>query len=177
MGLIDRLLGKDSAHASQSWPQMVLVPTGLCPMPNSENMSMRGFYIRDGSTDRAISHRELFELVPGSVIFKVAGTSFRPDALQLPAFGPGEPIQLVPEPDNRHDRHAVAVWDTTRRVHIGYVPRELSPLISSLFQEREPYGATALFEFLEGNRRKAVSVLVAPARFLQTLTIQEDEDA
>jgi hypothetical protein len=67
--------------------------------------------------------------------------------------------------------------DTASRVQIGYVPRELSPLISSLFQERESYGATAFFEFLEGNRRKAVSVLVAPARFLQTLTIEDDEDA
>lgn len=55
-------------------------------MLNGENMSMRGFYIRDASTHRGISHRELFELVPGSVIFKVAGASFRPDALQLPAL-------------------------------------------------------------------------------------------
>jgi hypothetical protein len=110
MGLLDGLFGKQPVSAQPSWPQMVLVPTGLNPMLNSENMSMRGFYIRDASTHRGISHRELFELVPGSVIFKVAGTSFRPDALQLPAFAPGEPIQLVPEPENRHDRSAVAVW-------------------------------------------------------------------
>jgi hypothetical protein len=156
---------------------MVLVPTGLNPIPDGENMSMRGFFIRDASTHRAISHRQLFELVPGSVIFKVAGTSFRPDALQLPAFAPGKPIQLVPEPKNRRDRNAIKVLDTTRRVHIGYVPRELASLIGSHFQEREAYGATAFFEFLDGNRRKALSVLVAPAAFLQTLTIEDEEDA
>jgi len=80
MSFLNKLLGKQSAPASQSWPEMVLVPTGPNPMPNDENMSMRGFYIRDVGTHRGISHRELFELVPGSVIFKVAGTSFRPDA-------------------------------------------------------------------------------------------------
>jgi hypothetical protein len=176
MGLLDRLRGKQPAPTAVTWGAMVLVPTGLNPMPDSDNMSMRGFYIRDADTDEAISHRQLYELVPGSLIFKVAGVSFREDALQLPAFKPGEPIQLIPEPKNRHDRNAVAVFDTTCRVHVGYVPRELARLIGSLFGEREAYGATAFFEFLQGNRRKALSVLVAPAAFLQTLTIEDDED-
>jgi hypothetical protein len=65
--------------------------------------------------------------------------------------------------------------DTHLRKHIGYVPRELAPTIGRISRGREPFGATVFFEFLQGKRRMALSVLVAPAAFLQTLTI-EDED-
>lgn len=129
MGLLDRLLGKQQAQASPSWPQMYLVPTDLDPMDSGGNKYMRGFFIRDADTDRSISHQELTELVPGAFVFNVAGTSHRQDALQGSSFAPGEPIQLIPEPDNPYDRNAVAVWDTNRRRHIGYVPKELAPTV------------------------------------------------
>jgi hypothetical protein len=109
------------------------------------------------------------------VIFNVAGTSHRQDALQGPAFAPGEPVQLIPEPTNPYDRNAIAVWDTNRRKHAGYVPAELAPTLAPIFRGREPYGATVFFEFLQGKRRMALSVLIAPAAFLQTLTIEDEE--
>jgi hypothetical protein len=68
------------------------------------------------------------------------------------------------------------VGDTNRRQHIGYVPADLAPTIGSIFQGREPFGATVFFEFLQGKRRMALSVLVAPAAFLETLTIEDEED-
>jgi hypothetical protein len=155
---------------------MVLVPTGLNPMPDGENMSMRGFFIRDARNDQSISYQQLSELVPGAVVFNVAGISYRQDALQGRAFAPGEPIQLVPEPNNPYDRNAVAVWDTNRRRHIGYVPKDLAPTVGQMYRGREPFGATTFFEFLQGKRRIALSVLVAPAAFLETLTIEDDEE-
>jgi HIRAN domain len=176
MGLLDRLLGRQSDHAPPSWPQMYLVPTGLDAMSSGANKYMRGFFIRDRETDRSISHQELSELVPGAVVFNVAGTSHRQGALQGPAFVPGEPVKLIPEPDNPYDHNAVAVWDTNLRKHIGYVPKDLAPAIGSIYRGREPFGATVLFEFLQGSRRIALSVLVAPASFLETLRIEDDED-
>jgi hypothetical protein len=41
---------------------------------------------------------------------------------------------------------------------------------------RDPFGATTFFEFLQGSRRIALSVLVGPASFLQTLTIEDEDD-
>lgn len=177
MGFLDRLRGKQATTPTAvTWPPMVLVPTGLDPMSGGRNKFMRGFYIRDASTDRGISYEELSELVPGAVVFNVAGTSHRQDALQGPAFAPGEPVKLIPEPKNPYDPNAVAVWDTNRRAHIGYVPADLAPTIGRIFRGREPFGATVFFEFLQGKRRMALSVLVAPAAFLQTLTIEDEEE-
>ena len=177
MSFLDRLLGRPTEPAAATWPAMVLVPTGLDPMSSGRNKFMRGFYIRDADTDRGISYEELSELVPGAFVFNVAGTSHRQDALQGPAFAPGEPVKLIPEPENPYDRNAIAVWDTNRRKHIGYVPADLAPTMGRIFRSREPFGATVFFEFLQGKRRMALSVLVAPAAFLQTLTIEDEEDA
>jgi hypothetical protein len=176
MGLLDRLLGRATTPTAVTWPAMVLVPTGLDSMSSGRNKYMRGFFIRDARNGQSISYEQLSELVPGAVVFNVAGTSYRQDALQGPAFAPGEPVQLVPEPENPHDRNAVAVWDTNRRKHIGYVPADLAPTLGHVFRGREPFGATVFFEFLEGKRRMALSVLVAPAALLQTLTIEDDEE-
>jgi hypothetical protein len=176
MGLLDRLRGKQPAPTAVSWPAMVLVPTGLDPMSSGGNKYMRGFFIRDATTDRSISHQQLAELVPGAVVFNVAGTSHRQDALQGRAFALGEPVKLIPEPDNPHDRNAIAVWDTNRRKHIGYVPADLAPTVGRLYRGKEPFGATVFFEFLQGKRRMALSVLLAPAAFLQTLTIEDEEE-
>lgn len=124
MGFLDRFLRRTAVSTTAPpWPPMILVPTGLDPMSDGENKFMRGFFIRDANTDRGISHQELSELVPGAVIIYVAGTSYRQDALQGRAFAPGEPVKLIAEPNNPHDRNAIAVWDTNRRKHVGVCSR------------------------------------------------------
>jgi HIRAN domain. len=44
---------------------------------------------------------------------------------------PGEPVFLLPEPDNEFDRHAIAVF-SCRDVQIGYVSAERAPRIGTL---------------------------------------------
>ena len=46
---------------------------------------------------------------------------------------PGDPIELVPEPDNEHDPYAVAVFDAKRR-QLGYLSAERAPWIGSLIR-------------------------------------------
>ena len=63
---------------------------------------------------------------------------------------PGEPIGLVPEPTNRADPHAIAVF-SMRGVQIGYVTAERAPWIGSklaagadlraVFQRATDFGA------------------------------------
>jgi hypothetical protein len=89
-------------------------------------------------------------------IVKVAGASYRADALQDDAFAPGRRLALVPEPENEHDPNAVAIWDEARRLQAGYVPAEVAPELAGDEQ------AVALWEFREERRRVGLRVLIAP---------------
>jgi HIRAN domain len=88
-------------------------------------------------------------------VVPVAGASYRIDDLQAAAFAPGQPLAIVPEPENEHDPNALAIWDAARRLQAGYVPaetaRELAP----------PLQAVSLWEWRDGGRRVGLRVLVA----------------
>jgi hypothetical protein len=89
---------------------------------------------------------------------RVAGASYRLDALQDDAFSPGRRLALVPEPANPHDPRAVGIWDAGRRVQAGYVPAEVAPALAGDEQ------AVSLWEFRgEDGRRVGLRVLLAPA--------------
>jgi hypothetical protein len=84
----------------------------------------RGWVIHDSTTDRAFEEAD--PLLDGAsiLIFNVRGVTFRKGALQQPCFNPGHKVLIVPEPDNPVDKDALAVWDASRRHHLGYVPKE-----------------------------------------------------
>jgi hypothetical protein len=91
-------------------------------------------------------------------VVKLAGSSYRADALQDDGFAPGRRLALVPEPENEHDPHAVAVYDAARRVQAGYVPAELAAEL------RGDEQAVSLWEFRDDDgRRIGLRVLLAPA--------------
>ena len=93
---------------------------------------------------------------PRILVVKVAGASYRSDDLQDDAFDPGRRLALVPEPDNKHDPDAVAIWDADRRVQAGYVPATFAPEL------RGDEQAVSLWEFRdEEGRRIGLRVLIA----------------
>ncbi len=112
-----------------------------------------GYWLRDAATGEAVRwNDERLRVV------KLAGSSYRLDALQDDGFAPGRRLALVPEPENEHDRHAVGIWDAGRRVQAGYVPAEGAPELHGDEQ------ALSLWEFRgEDGRRIGLRVLVAPA--------------
>jgi hypothetical protein len=112
-----------------------------------------GYWLRDAATREAVRWDD-----PRFRVLKVAGASYRMESLQDAAFAPGNRLALVPEPENPHDRNAVAVWDAERRVQVGYVPAEVAPELAGDEQ------AVSLWEFrgLEGDRI-GLRILVAPA--------------
>lgn len=61
---------------------------------------------------------------------------------------PGEPLDLRPESQNKHDRWAVAVF-SCRGVQVGYVNAEKSAWIGRMI--REGREVTAIFQGLTGN--------------------------
>ena len=91
-------------------------------------------------------------------VVKLAGASYRAEALQDDAFAPGRRLALVREPENEHDPNAVAVFDAERRQQAGYVPADVAPELCGDEQ------AVSLWEFRgEDGRRIGLRVLLAPA--------------
>ncbi|MBB4837310.1 hypothetical protein HNP52_000361 [Sphingomonas kyeonggiensis] len=58
---------------------------------------------------------------------------------------PGEPVELRPEPKNKHDEYAVAVF-SSRGVQLGYLTAERAPWIGGKLRSGEP--AEAVFQEL-----------------------------
>jgi len=111
-----------------------------------------GFRLRDAATGELVRGED-----PRIRVIKVAGVSYRIDALQDDAFAPGRRLALVAEPDNEHDPHAIGVWDSERRVQAGYVPAEIARDL-----EAHEWQAVSLWEFSEDGTRGGLRVLLAP---------------
>ena len=110
-----------------------------------------GYWLRDAETEEPVRWSD-----ERLRVVKVAGSSYRADALQDDAFAPGRPLALVREPENEHDPNAVSIWDADRRLQAGYVPAEIAPELEGDEQ------AVALWEFVEEGRRVGLRVLIAP---------------
>jgi hypothetical protein len=59
-------------------------------------------------------------------VVPVAGVSFRAEEVRDASFDPGARLALVPEPENKHDPNAVAIWNESRTLQAGYVPRDVA---------------------------------------------------
>ncbi|WP_191864483.1 HIRAN domain-containing protein [Sphingomonas sp. gentR] len=57
----------------------------------------------------------------------------------------GEAIELRPEPDNRYDEHAIAVY-SCRGIQLGYLPSERAVLIGTYW--RQGHTTIAIFQAL-----------------------------
>jgi hypothetical protein len=112
-----------------------------------------GYWLRDAATGEAMRWNDSRVRV-----VKLAGASYRLDALQADAFAPGARLALVREPENEHDPNAVAVYDAARSVQAGYVPAEIAPALHGDEQ------AVSLWEFRgEDGARIGLRILLAPA--------------
>lgn len=112
-----------------------------------------GYRLCDAATGDAMRWSD-----PRVRVVKLAGASYRLDALQDDAFAPGARLALVREPENEHDPNAVAVYDAARSLQGGYVPADVAPLL------RGDEQAVSLWEFRgEDGARIGLRVLLAPA--------------
>jgi HIRAN domain len=111
-----------------------------------------GYRVRDAATEEIVRGDD-----PRVQLIKVAGVSYRLEALRDDAFAPGRPLALVPEPDNEHDPHAIGIWDEERRLQVGYVPAEIARDLDA-----SEWQAVSLRELFESGERAGLRVLLAP---------------
>lgn len=124
----------------------------------------RGYALLDG--DRSIGWSDPRLAAHGVEVVRVAGTSYRAEELQDPAFVPGSALVLRPEPENPHDASAVGVWDAAARLQVGYLPRDRAREIAPRLAD-EPLEALALWQWREPDGRRAgLRILLAPEAML-----------
>ena len=111
-----------------------------------------GYRLRDAETEEIVRHED-----PRIRVVKLAGVSYRLDAVQGDAFAPGRRLALVPEPDNEHDPNAIGVWDWEQSQQGGYVPAEVARELDAA-----DWQAVSLLEFSEDGQRVGLRVLLAP---------------
>jgi HIRAN domain-containing protein len=111
-----------------------------------------GYRLRDAATEELVRRDD-----PRIRVIKVAGASYRVDALQDEGFAPGRRLALVPEPENEHDPNAIAIWDDARRIQAGYVPADIASELRA-----DDWQAVSLWEFQEAGQRGGLRVLLAP---------------
>ena len=122
----------------------------------------RGYRVLD-ETGRPWSDWDLDEV--GVHVLRVAGVAHRAEALQDDGFAPGEPVILMPEPDNPHDPFALAVLDLSLAAQAGYVPATRSRELVEEMVHR-PLHALVLAEHRAGGRRVGLRVVASFARVL-----------
>ncbi len=101
----------------------------------------------------------------GVHVLRVVGTSHRAEALQADGFAPGEPVILMPEPDNPHDPFALAVLDLSLECQAGYVPATRSRELVEEMRHRALH-ARVLAEHRAGGRRVGLRVAASFAPLL-----------
>ena len=89
-----------------------------------------GVRLRDAATGEPVAWED-----PRIRVVPAAGVSYRPEALPDPSFDPGRRLALVPEPDNPHDPHAVAIWNEERSLQLGYVPAAVVALATRTYEK------------------------------------------
>ena len=92
----------------------------------------------------------------------VAGTQFRPGALDSDALAPGSLLALRREPGNEHDANAIAV--DAGGEHVGFVPREIAAELAPELDASRPWAAVVLREQRPSPRdpRSGVTMLLSP---------------
>ncbi|HEY6605542.1 MAG TPA: HIRAN domain-containing protein [Gaiellaceae bacterium] len=111
-----------------------------------------GFRLRNAATEELLREED-----PRIRVVRVAGASYRVDALQDSGFAPGRRLTLVPEPDNEHDPHAIGIWDEAGLAQAGYIPADVARDLDAA-----EWQAVSVREFFEGGKRLGLRVLLAP---------------
>ena len=101
----------------------------------------------------------------GLVVAPVAGAArHHPDALNGDDAAPGSVLNLRRDPANEHDSNAIAVH-TSGGAQLGWVPREVAPLIAAELDAGTHWSALALRESRPSPRdpRSGLTMLLAGA--------------
>jgi HIRAN domain-containing protein len=147
---------------SESGPlHFTLVPRQFDPDGDDGDLMWFGCILQDQTGSRySYDDDRLHKL--GLSIFRVAGVSRRKHELQSADFAPPAFVRLVKEDSNPYDSNAVAVWNNAERVMVGYVPKEMAPIIRQTMIDHPDSRALVIAHCLKKKTRVGLTVLFGP---------------
>jgi hypothetical protein len=130
---------------------------------------LAGYQVVDPESGRYLA-RDAPELAGrGLRIAGVAGAErHHAEALASAEVAPGRPLVLRRDPDNPHDRHAIAVLATGGE-QVGWVPREVAAELAPEIDAGQAWSAVVLRERRDSPRdpRGGLTMLLAPASAIE----------
>lgn len=155
--------------AFETWPWRESLPAGRVPValdPKRGEVCL----LDPGTLEPLRYLEEDQEERLGVVRIPVAGTGYRFRDASSSEFQPGSPVKLIPEPKNKHDRHAIQVRSATSRKVAGYVPapkagsRNVQHAVHGLLSQGPVEAMVLEAEVERGANNRWVSMRVAATR-------------
>jgi HIRAN domain len=172
MGLLDRLglrtaasAETDAATQSDEITLTVLDDTHTFETDDGRQIWCGGYSPID-EDGHFLKEAEHHTSDPRAFFCHVAGVSFRPQALPMACFETGSPLALRREPDNSFDPNAVAVYDGSGKIQVGYVPAELAPTITAVMHRGVQLVGYVLREYRDRDSRGmrlGIHIAILPA--------------
>lgn len=129
-----------------------------------------GYQVVDPASGRYLA-RDAPELAArGLLVAAVAGAAgHHAEVLRGDAAAPGRPLALRRDPENEHDRKAIAVDLAAGGGQVGWVPREVAADLAQLLDRGEYWSAAVLREQRPSPRepRSGLTMLLARAPALE----------
>jgi hypothetical protein len=137
-----------------------------------------GYALLDDTTGSFMRMRDQHFDNRHCLLCRVAGVTYRPEALQDPRFAPGHAVRLIPEPTNPYDQNAVGIWDASGDIQLGFVPGDQSARVASDMRAGTQLVGFILREFRRGKEgpRLGIHVLVVPSGTLELVVESPDDD-
>ncbi|MDQ0895792.1 HIRAN domain-containing protein [Agromyces ramosus] len=104
-----------------------------------------------------VGNRHLARL--GLWAFRVRGVQYRPEAAKAADLNLGKVVRLEREPNNEHDRNAIAVVGTAGK--LGYVNKQMAARLAKLIDGGEQFKAIVVGGAPAGEQSSRVQVIAA----------------
>jgi hypothetical protein len=163
-GLVCGLHRGDVERLLASGVELIVRPHATGYLSGRDQLALGGSgLLLEGEEPPNRWHSQLDVELPGVRVARVAGTSFRPHALQHEDFDPGRPLRLLPEPHNTHDPNAIGVWDRRLERQAGYIPAELAAEVGRMLRDGQVKVAMSLWQWrdLDTGDRIGLHVLLS----------------
>ncbi|HEX5542514.1 MAG TPA: HIRAN domain-containing protein [Micromonospora sp.] len=111
----------------------------------------------------------------GVYVSQLRGEAYHQAGCRAGDFAPGAPVRLVREPDNPHDRYAVAVHDATGEHRAAYVNKQKARMLTKLLDAGEPLDAISIRGTAGGAPCGQVAIIAARPAVIDRLLSQRPD--
>lgn len=129
-------------------------------VPYRDSVGGEGYRPCEDATGLLVSPKDRRLAKLGLLVVNVRGEFYNQAGTTAGDYGPGRPIQLIPEPDNPHDDRAVMVCDGSGGNKCGYMNKQQARRYLKRLEAGEQLEGMVLFHRIVDGEREAVQIIV-----------------